>query len=242
MKRLLFGLFLFVMALFTVVSCAPAGVGYGIYDYMNLLLCNAGSFSDYDGVSWQFLILFYAAVLNTGVYFLSDNHRQFSRGFCRFVLVRYASTTRYLAHVARFSLAGTLKFFGLLLGGCAAAVLVTKPGAWTFFSVLPDACDWAFLCVVGIVFFLLLFILKMSLFFTALQLLISYLLVRVSYPPLLAGSLLATSLLLWVDATLKTNFVTFGTTGREPLYIMLYTWLTLLIFLVASRRMKKKEF
>lgn len=236
MRKWLFFMFLLVLTAFAIMDCAPATGGYGMADYLNILFCNTKQYPVYDRSVWQIInLLFFLAVLNTGVYFLSESHYSFSKGFRSLVLIRYEKTSRYLTHIIKFSFCETFKFVGFIIVDCFLILLVVDTGALTFASHLVKGSP--LLMAVYVV----LYVLKIVLFYTWIQILMSYFLMRFSYEPILIGSLMGTSLLLYLDIQFGWNFVTIALNYDEIFYVCAYTLFLLLAGLLVNRKMKEKE-
>lgn len=236
MRKLLFFIFLLGLTAFAVMDCIPAAGGYGFADYLNILFCNTRQYPLYDRSIWQIInLLFFLAILNTGIYFLSENHYSFSKGFRSLVLIRYEKTSRYLVHVIKFSLLETAKFIGYSVINCFLVLLFLDREALTFTSHLLTAAPFA---TVG---YLILYALKIIFFYTCIQVLVSYFLIRFPYEPILVISLIGTSLLLYADIQFGTNFVTLSLDTHEIPYVCAYGLLFLLLGILINTRLRKKE-
>ena len=118
---------------------------------------------------------------------------------------------------------------------CFLILLVVDTGALTFASHLVKGSP--LLMAVYVV----LYVLKIVLFYTWIQILMSYFLMRFSYEPILIGSLMGTSLLLYLDIQFGWNFVTIALNYDEIFYVCAYTLFLLLAGLLVNRKMKEKE-
>lgn len=236
MRRILFFLFILGLTVFAVFDCMPSTGTYGFIDYINILLCNTKQYPLYGRSIWQLTnILFYFVIMNTGIYFLSESHCNFSKGFRSLVLVRYGKVRKYFFHIVHFSFVETVKYLAYLLANCALVLAFIDTKALFSSSSRYSAP------AIENGGFLLLYCLKIVLFFVLIQVLISYLLIRLKYEPLLAISIIGTSILLYIDVTFRTNFITLSLDGSEIIYICIYGVMLLLAGMVISVTTKRKE-
>ncbi len=236
MRKVLFFLFILALTGFAVTDCSPADGEYGFVDYLNILFCNTRLYPLYDRSIWQIInLLFFIVIINTGIYFLSESHYNFSRGFRSMVLIRYGNTRCYLLHIVRFSIMETAKFIGYLIVNCVLVLAATDKNALSFFSHLVPKSAGA------IIAYLLLYAIKIIFFYTLIQVSVSYFLIRFRYEPILVTEIVATAVLLYADIQLGTNFITLSLDTRDIFYAGSYAFLLLFSGVLINKRLKKKE-